>query len=81
MHSFCLLWLRVYGMNDNSCLLCVCFVLTLAVHVHCVWACVCCMCTRNCMRMFGVSARCAVDMCVPDMCNTCTKHSRSKQVV
>ena len=57
----------------------------------CVCVCVCmmcgelcvdvCMCTRNCMHMFGVSTCCAVDMCVPDMCNTFTKHNRSEQVV
>ena len=62
----------VYDMNDSPCLLCVCLVCTLAVHVQCVCvrACVCvelcvdvCMCTHNCMHMFSVSARCAVDVC------------------
>ena len=62
-------------MNDSPCLLCVCLVCTLAVHVQCVCVCVrvcvmcgelcvdVCMCTRNCMHIFGVSARCAVDVC------------------
>ena len=34
-----------------------------------------CMCTHNCMHKFGVSAHCAVDMCVLDMRNTFTKHT------
>ena len=40
-----------------------------------------CMCTLNCMCMFGVSAHCAVDLCVLDTCNTFTNHNRSEQVV
>ena len=39
------------------------------------------ICTCNCMHMFGVSAHCAVDMCVLDKCNTFTKHNGSGQVV
>ena len=52
------------------CGVCVCWVCACMCGVcACVCACVCvvwwdvCMCTRNCMHMFGVSARCAVDVC------------------
>ena len=58
--------------------------------MYSVCACVCvlcgelcvvvCMCTRNCMHTFGVSARCAVDVC-SGLCNTCTKHNGCGQVV
>ena len=66
----------------------------LCVHLLCI-QCVCvCVCVGGCVRgcvicgklcvdmcMFGVSAHCAVDMCVPDMCHTFTKHIKSEQVV
>ena len=56
------------------CMYCVCVcvcVCVVCVCVICGKLCVdMCMCTHNCMHMFGVSAHSAVEMCVLNMCNT-----------
>ena len=52
----------VYDMNDSPCLLCVCLVCTLAVHIQCV-----CVCVRACVRARARVCVMCGELCV-DVC-------------